>query len=150
MGIVKLRFGHLCNLFALVAYILFSGGRALSPDGEALLSFRTSVPKSEGILQRWRPEDPDPCRWNGVTCNVKSRRVIHLNLSHQKLSGEIPADIGRLGCLEILELNNNNFYGKIPSELGNCTELQALYLQNNYLTGQIPSELGNLTALQYL
>ncbi|XP_021855878.1 LRR receptor-like serine/threonine-protein kinase FEI 2 isoform X2 [Spinacia oleracea] len=150
MEIVQLRLGHLYNVFAVVIYILVAGSRALSPDGEALMSFRTSVPNSDGILQRWRPEDPDPCRWKGVTCNAKSRRVIHLNLSYHKLSGQIPADIGKLDQLEILELNNNNFYGRIPSELGNCTELQKLYMQGNYLSEQIPSELGNLTGLQFL
>lgn len=114
------------------------------------MSFRTSVLSSDGILQEWRPEDVDPCRWKGVTCNVKSRRVIHLSLSHHKLSGQIPPDIGKLDRLEILELNNNNFYGKIPSELGNCTKLRAIYFQGNYLSEQIPSELGNLTGLRFL
>jgi len=46
--------------------------------GEALMGFRVSVLSSDGILQQWRPEDVDPCGWKGVTCNVKSRRVIHL------------------------------------------------------------------------
>lgn len=150
MEIVQLRYGHVYNVFAVVVYILVSGIGALSPDGEALISFRASVLSSDGILQRWRPEDSDPCRWKGVTCNAKSKRVIHLNLSHHRLSGQIPPDIGKLDRLEILELNNNNLYGKIPSELGNCTELQALYLQGNYLSEQIPSELGNLTGLQFL
>ncbi|XP_021725554.1 LRR receptor-like serine/threonine-protein kinase FEI 1 isoform X2 [Chenopodium quinoa] len=150
MEIVQLRLGHMYNVFAVVICILVAGSRALSPDGEALVNFRTSVPNSDGILQKWRPEDPDPCRWKGVTCNEKSRRVIQLNLSHHKLSGQIPPDIGKLDQLEILELSNNNFYGKIPSELGNCTGLQALYLQGNYLSEQIPSELGNLTGLQSL
>lgn len=137
-------------MFALVVYILLTGGGALSPDGVALMSFRASVLSSDGILQKWRPEDVDPCGWKGVTCNVKSRRVIHLNLSHHKLNGQIPPDIGKLDWLESLELNNNNFYGKIPSELGNCTKLRAIYLQGNYLGEQIPSELGNLTGLQFL
>lgn len=150
MGIAELKCGRFSNIIAVVVYILFTGSRALSPDGEALVSFRTSVLSSDGILQRWRPEDPDPCRWKGVTCNLKSRRVIHLNLSHHKLSGQIPPDIGKLDRLEILELNNNNFYGRIPSDLGNCTELQALYLQGNYLSEQIPSELGRLSGLQFL
>ncbi|KAL9242627.1 hypothetical protein vseg_016611 [Gypsophila vaccaria] len=150
MEIVKLRNGHLCNVFAVVLCILLCGCSALSPDGQALVSFRTSVLSSDGILLRWRPEDEDPCRWKGVTCDARSRRVIRLDLSHHKFSGQIPPDIGKLDRLEFLALNDNAFYGKIPSELGNCTQLQALYLQRNYLSDRIPNELGNLTELQNL
>ncbi|XP_074270347.1 LRR receptor-like serine/threonine-protein kinase FEI 1 [Silene latifolia] len=150
MKIVKLRYGHLYNVFALVVCILFNGSGALSPDGEALVSLRTSVLSSDGILLKWRPEDQDPCRWKGVTCDPKSRRVIQLDLSHHKLSGQIPPDIGKLDRLQLLALNDNGFYGKIPSELGNCTQLQALSLQRNFLSYQIPNELGSLTGLQYL
>ncbi|KAJ8432635.1 hypothetical protein Cgig2_033508 [Carnegiea gigantea] len=147
MGAFQLRCHRLCNVFALVVYILLTGSRALSPDGVALMSFRASVLSSDGILQKWRPEDIDPCGWKGVTCNVKSRRVIHLNLSHHKLNGQIPPDIGKLDWLEILELNNNNFYGKIPSELGNCTKLRAIDISSNSLSGSIPSALGQLNNL---
>ncbi|XP_074264512.1 LRR receptor-like serine/threonine-protein kinase FEI 1 [Silene latifolia] len=149
MEIVKLKIGHLCNIFAVIICILLNGSSALSPDGQALVNFRQGL-SSDGILLRWRPEDEDPCRWKGVACDAKSRRVIHLNLSHHKLTGEISPEIGKLDRLEILSLNDNTFYGKIPSELGNCTQLQALSLQGNYLSDQIPDELGNLTGLQYL
>ncbi|KAL9247000.1 hypothetical protein vseg_020474 [Gypsophila vaccaria] len=150
MKIVKLSCGHACHVFTVVVCILLNCSSALSPDGEALVSFRASVLSSDGILLKWRPEDEDPCRWKGVTCDPKSRRVIHLDLSNHKLSGQIAPDIGKLDRLEILALNGNTFYGKIPSELGNCTQLQALSLQRNFLSYQIPVELGNLTQLQYL
>ncbi|KAL9263575.1 LRR receptor-like serine/threonine-protein kinase FEI 1-like protein [Drosera capensis] len=130
--------------------ILFSNNCALTPDGEALNTFRQSVKDIDGILQQWRPEDPDPCGWKGITCNAKTKRVIYLSLPNHKLSGSIPPDIGKLDHLEVLALYNNFFYGTIPPELGNCTQLRALYLQGNYLGGFIPVELGNLTELQHL
>ncbi|CAN7017570.1 unnamed protein product [Brassica oleracea var. botrytis] len=49
---------------------------ALSPDGEALVSFRSGVSKSDGVISQWRPEDPDPCKWKGVTCDSQTKRVI--------------------------------------------------------------------------
>ncbi|KAH9753597.1 LRR receptor-like serine/threonine-protein kinase FEI 1 [Citrus sinensis] len=113
---------------------------------EALLSFRTAVVSSDGFLNQWRPEDPDPCNWKGVKCD-KNKRVITLSLTNHKLSGPISADLGKLDQLKFLNLHSNNFYGEIPSELGNCTELQGLSLQSNYLSGSIPSELGNLSNL---
>ncbi|CAL1386674.1 unnamed protein product [Linum trigynum] len=134
----------------LVLYMLLQNGGAISPDGEALLSFKNSIVGSDTVLSFWRPEDPDPCGWRGVTCDRITKRVVYLSLKDRRLSGPISADLGKLDRLRILALYNNNFYGNIPSDLGNCTELQGLYLQGNYLSGVIPNELGNLSQLQYL
>lgn len=46
--------------------------------GEALLSFKNAVKDSDGVIAHWRPEDPDPCNWKGVTCDAKTKRVIAL------------------------------------------------------------------------
>ncbi|CAJ1930892.1 unnamed protein product [Sphenostylis stenocarpa] len=100
--------------------------------GEVLLSFRTAVVNSDGILLQWRPEDPDPCKWKGVKCDPKTKRVTHLSLSHHKLSGSISPDLGKLENMRVLALHNNNFYGTIPSELGNCTALEGIFLQAMY------------------
>lgn len=137
-------------MYILLLYILFNNSGAISPDGLALLSFRTAVVNSDGALLQWRPEDPDPCGWKGVKCDSKTKRVIYLSLPRHKLSGAISPDLGKLEHLQFLALHSNNFYGTIPSELGNCTELRALYLQGNFLSGLIPSELGNSSELQYL
>ncbi|KAJ6393952.1 hypothetical protein OIU77_023233 [Salix suchowensis] len=137
-------------LYILLLYILINKSGAISPDGEALLSFRSVIVSSDGILPLWRPEDVDPCNWRGVKCDPKTKRVIYLSLKNHKLSGPISPDLGMLAHLKVLALNNNSFYGTIPSELGNCTELQGIFLQGNYLSGPIPSEMGNLTALQNL
>ncbi|GMY33646.1 LRR receptor-like serine/threonine-protein kinase FEI 1 [Fagus crenata] len=150
MAICLMKCQQLLLLCILLISILISNTRAISPDGEALLSFRTAVVNSDGVLLQWRPEDPDPCNWKGVKCDSKTKRVIYLSLPHHKLSGSLSPDLGKLEQLMIVALHNNNFYGTIPSELGNCTQLQGLYLQGNYLSGSIPSELGNLSGLKYL
>lgn len=46
--------------------------------GEALLSFKTPLTGTNGMLLNWRQEDTDPCRWKGVTCDRQSKRVIFL------------------------------------------------------------------------
>ncbi|XP_076927968.1 LRR receptor-like serine/threonine-protein kinase FEI 1 isoform X2 [Bidens hawaiensis] len=122
--------------------------QGLTADGEALVNFRSNIINSDDVLRQWRPEDPDPCGWKGVTCDSKTMRVISLNVSHHKLKGPLSPDIGRLDQLKFLDLHHNNFYGAVPPELGNCTELQGLFLQNNYLSGFIPTGLGNLSNLQ--
>ncbi|PKI45350.1 hypothetical protein CRG98_034268, partial [Punica granatum] len=150
MGICQARCKVLRVLCILLLYGSINNSLALSPDGEALLSFRSAIVTSDGSILQWRPEDPDPCRWKGVTCDSESKRVIYLSLAHQKLSGSISPYLGKLEHLRILTLRDNNFYGPIPSELGNCTELQGIYLQRNYLSDSIPSELGNLSNLGHL
>ncbi|KAG6780878.1 hypothetical protein POTOM_013757 [Populus tomentosa] len=150
MAICPMRFQRPWLLYILHLYILVNRNGAITPDGEALLSFRSAIVSSDGILPLWRPEDTDPCNWRGVTCDQKTKRVIYLSLKNHKLSGSISPELGKLEHLRVLALYNNNFYGTIPSELGNCTELQGIFLQGNYLSGPIPSELGNLTVLQNL
>ncbi|XP_073305412.1 LRR receptor-like serine/threonine-protein kinase FEI 1 [Primulina huaijiensis] len=143
----KFLLHHICIL---LLYSLAIEIGALSLDGQALVNFRTAIISSDYVLLQWRPEDDDPCGWKGVTCDLKSKRVIALNLSNHKLNGPIASDIGKLENLLFLALHDNNLYGAIPAELGNCTQLQILYLQGNYLSGSIPSELGNLSQLQSL
>ncbi|XP_072052344.1 LRR receptor-like serine/threonine-protein kinase FEI 1 isoform X4 [Arachis hypogaea] len=126
MGICLMKRQWPWLLCVLLLHIMMKKYEAISPDGEVLNNFRLSVASSDGVLLQWRPEDPDPCKWNGVKCDPKTKRVTHL------------------------ALHSNNFYGTIPSELGNCTELQGIFLQGNYLSGVIPSEIGNLSQLQNL
>ncbi len=68
----------------------------------------------------------------------------------QNLSGEIPAELGNLTNLQVLSLSANTLSGEIPAELGNLTNLEGLDLLQNTLSGEIPEELGNLTNLQLL
>ena len=44
-----------------------------------------------------------------------------------------------------LTLGGNRLTGEIPAELGNLTQLGVLYLYSNRLTGEIPAELGQLS-----
>ncbi|KAH6792249.1 Leucine-rich repeat protein kinase family protein [Perilla frutescens var. hirtella] len=149
MGSFPVNFQQLL-LWTLLLYNLAKEPEALSPDGQALVNFRTVIISSDGILKQWRPEDADPCGWRGVRCDSKSKRVTALILPNHKLSGPISADIGKLESLQFLALHDNNFYGAIPPELGNCKQLQSMFLQGNYLSEPIPSELGNLSQLENL
>ncbi|CAN8287460.1 unnamed protein product [Cochlearia groenlandica] len=150
MGIsLTKRFCSWLLLILLLCVVLYEN-EALSPDGEALLSLRSAVSRSDGVIGTWRPEDPDPCNWKGVTCDAMTKRVTGLSLTHHKLFGPLPPEIGKLDQLRLLALHNNDFYGSIPTELKNCTALEGIYLHSNYFSGQIPSEIGNLSGLKEL
>ena len=89
-------------------------------------------------------------KWRGVATALNGR-VIDLELDHNYLAGEIPAELGRLANLRTLSLGGNNrLTGTIPAELGRLANLQRLHLNNNHLTGTIPPALGNLANLESL
>ncbi|CAJ2646975.1 unnamed protein product [Trifolium pratense] len=148
MGICLIKGQWLWLLYVLLIHIVINNIEAISPDGEALINFRTAI--TSDILLQWRPEDPDPCKWKGVKCDPKTKRVTHLILSSHNLIGTLSPDLGKLEHLKVIDLHYNNLYGMIPPELGNCTELQGIFLQRNYIVGMIPSEIGNLSQLQDL
>ena len=108
--------------------------------------------------------------WYGVA--TADGRVTRLNLGGNRLTGEIPPELGnltqltelwlgddnhltgdlptelsRLTKLQVLDLGYSEISGAIPSWLGDMRDLRLLYLDNNDFSGQVPDELGNLTGL---
>ncbi|XP_020094183.1 LRR receptor-like serine/threonine-protein kinase FEI 1 isoform X1 [Ananas comosus] len=147
MGSFSIKWQRLLLLLTVLMLVKLET-TALNSEGNALLSFKTSIVGSDGVFLNWQQEDSDPCGWKGVKCDSHAKSVIYLSLANHKLVGSIPPDIGQLNHLQLLALQANSLYGTIPRELGNCTELQYLYLQGNYLSGFIPPEFGNLVGLE--
>ncbi|KAL6987866.1 hypothetical protein U1Q18_013612 [Sarracenia purpurea var. burkii] len=73
-----------------------------------------------------------------------------IDFSSNSLEGEIPASIGDLRVLYVLNLSHNALTGQIPSSLGNLTQLGSLDLSSNRLSGSIPITLARLTFLSFL
>ena len=86
--------------------------------------------------------------WFGVTL-LGNDRVAELNLPGNNLRGTLPADLGSLTELNLLDLSGNQLRGQIPDVRG-LTILTSLNLGDNQLSGTIPDWLGSLTALQDL
>ncbi|KAL3649345.1 hypothetical protein CASFOL_005748 [Castilleja foliolosa] len=70
-----------------------------------------------------------------------------LKIGYNRLTGNIPAEIGQLVLLHLLDLNNNSFTGSIPRQLSHLVNLERLDVSGNNLTGEIP---GSLTRLSFL
>ena len=87
--------------------------------------------------------------WHGVTTDG-SGRVIHLELPQNRLTGQIPPELGNLNNLLLLNLSWNRLSGPIPPELGNLNSLESVYFHGNGLNGPVPPELGNLLNLTKL
>jgi hypothetical protein len=138
---------------ALVTLLAWVVGMAvgLTPDGLALIEFKSALTTISPLLEDWNASDASPCSWGGINC-TDSGRVRNISLSAQEilLEGNISASLGKLEFLEGLMLDNNALSGSIPPELGNLSRLSMLSLGNNSLTGEIPPELGNCSSLGYL
>ncbi|MED6164208.1 hypothetical protein PIB30_087479, partial [Stylosanthes scabra] len=89
----------------------------------------------------------------GVVMVYPGRQYLHdmvaIDLSCNKISGEIPDMMGSLNGLVVLNMSNNMFTGSIPSSLGKLSNLEVLDLSFNSLSGNIPQQLTELTFLEF-
>uniref|UniRef100_A0A803KTH2 Leucine-rich repeat-containing N-terminal plant-type domain-containing protein n=2 Tax=Chenopodium quinoa TaxID=63459 RepID=A0A803KTH2_CHEQI len=73
-----------------------------------------------------------------------------IDLSNNKLEGEIPREISALQGLVSLNLSRNSLVGSITPEIGQLTALEVLGLSNNHLSGEIPASITALSSLSNL
>ena len=97
--------------------------------------------------ENWLSDEPLG-EWHGVTTD--DGRVIDLDLSENQLSGEIPAQVGRLTDLAGLSLWGNQLQGEIPPTIGSLDNVTHLSLWANQLRGAIPAELGDMASLEWV
>uniref|UniRef100_A0A7N2LV12 Leucine-rich repeat-containing N-terminal plant-type domain-containing protein n=1 Tax=Quercus lobata TaxID=97700 RepID=A0A7N2LV12_QUELO len=83
-------------------------------------------------------------------CAASNNSLRFLDLSNNRLSGELPDCWMHFEGLKILKLENNNFHGKIPSSVGSLIEIETLDLGNNNFSGELPSSLKNCPKLIFL
>lgn len=109
-----------------------------SPAGEEPLEIPSSVKLD--LSNRQLTEVPGDV--------FKQTSLQELNLSGNRLSGALQAEIRQLKDLRVLKADNNLMTG-VPAEIGQLEKLEYLDLANNRLTG-LPYELGNLKNLKEL
>ncbi|CAL5037212.1 unnamed protein product [Urochloa decumbens] len=81
----------------------------------------------------------------GITCSMI------LDLSYNKLTGQIPTSLAGLASLQIyLNLSNNLLEGPLPLEFGNMNKMQALDLSMNNLSAAITEQIKECSALEYV
>ncbi|KAA8540997.1 hypothetical protein F0562_024865 [Nyssa sinensis] len=127
-------------------------------------------------MRRWIPADYPPfsfvytilsrksCRslWNRLLkgsdlfpmciagSTVRTFRISgYVQLSGNRLSGEVPSEIGNMQNLSMLHLGANDFHGTLPPEIGSLP-LMVLNVSQNNFSGQIPTQIGNIRCLQNL
>nr|XP_043614497.1 receptor-like protein EIX2 [Erigeron canadensis] len=75
---------------------------------------------------------------------------VSLDLSSNKINGEIPDVLMNLISLTNLNLSRNLLSGHIPERIGNLKALESLDLSTNKLSGRIPPSLASLNYLSYV
>ncbi|KAF3432092.1 hypothetical protein FNV43_RR26831 [Rhamnella rubrinervis] len=73
-----------------------------------------------------------------------------IDLSSNRLTGEIPREVTYLVNLGQLNLSRNNLSGIIPHNIGEMVTLESLDLSHNQLSGKIPISLANISGLAFL
>lgn len=67
--------------------------------------------------------------------------LLVIDLSDNKLSGDLPDGFGSFTGLQTLNVGGNNFSGSLPALFGNLTTLNSLDISRNHFTGHLPENL---------
>jgi len=87
------------------------------------------------------------CRWEGIECD-QSGSVIGMNMSHNELVGQLPAEINLLSGCEVLDVSHNALTGTLP-DMSALSGLRRLRLGNNQYEAQnIPESIFSMVNLQ--
>ncbi|XP_039173414.1 probable LRR receptor-like serine/threonine-protein kinase At3g47570 [Eucalyptus grandis] len=143
MDLEKVPYRSLRSLWSVLTSVEVRGNKT---DRLALLELKARIVDPCRVLSSWN-DSSDICKWYGVTCGYRHRRVTVLNLSSENLAGVVAPHIGNLSFLREVYLQNNSFCSEIPPQFGRLFRLQKLFLNNNSFSGQIPSNLSHCSNL---
>ena len=130
-----------------------SGGAEITvslPQRDGLVEFYESLNGDSWTRNdNWKAKT-ELSEWFGVETD-EDGNVTTLDLTSNKLNGELPAAIGRLEHLVLLQIGfHEGVTGSIPPEIGELKNLSILRLHHNGLTGSLPREMANLVNLRVL
>ncbi len=114
-------------------------------DSMALVAFNKQL-DGDNWNTKWDFAKP-VSHWIGV--RIVDQRVHNLSLYNNNLVGQIPAELGSLSELRLINLGSNHFVGNLPTSIQYLDQLTRLYIQDSELSGIIPDELGYLDNLTH-
>ncbi|KAL7249029.1 hypothetical protein ACSBR1_011235 [Camellia fascicularis] len=129
--------------------LFFSSCSSIDAQGQALLTWKTTLNSSTNPLKSWVSSDQTPCNWVGIHCNSNGD-VIKISLKSVDLQGSLPSNLQPLKFLNTLILSSTNLSGPIPKQLGDYNQLVVMDISDNFLSGAIPVEICKLVRLQSL
>uniref|UniRef100_A0A8R7QPJ4 Leucine-rich repeat-containing N-terminal plant-type domain-containing protein n=1 Tax=Triticum urartu TaxID=4572 RepID=A0A8R7QPJ4_TRIUA len=144
-------------------------------EKSSLIQLLDGFSQDGGLTVSWR-SDTDCCSWEGIACSTDKTvtdvslashglegvispflgnltGLLHLNLSHNSLSGGLPLELVSSSSIIVLDISFNRLTGalhELPSSAPD-RPLQVLNISSNLLTGPFPSiiwkKMDNLIAL---
>ena len=128
----------------LLTAVLFA--QVSAKEKQALLDLYVAT-QGENWISTWDTNEP-VALWKGIT--VENDHVVGISLLFNNMEGELPASLGDLTQLRILELSFNKISGTLPESFGNLANLEVLAFNGNYLVGNIPTSVDKLSKLKQL
>jgi len=107
---------------------------------------KTSKPREDGkggneikvLLNKNQLTGPIPAAIGDMALLAKPAKSISLDLSYNRLTGEIPASAARLTELTSFKAAGNRLSGTVPAALESLPRLKYLRLEKNAFTGVVP------------
>ncbi|KAL5836699.1 hypothetical protein ACOSQ3_013868 [Xanthoceras sorbifolium] len=75
------------------------------------------------------------------------RYMTGIDLSSNKLTGDVPSEFGYLQKIHVVNLSHNSLSGSIPESFSHLKSIESLDLSHNKLSGRIPPQLIELNNL---
>ncbi|KAL6320104.1 hypothetical protein AAG906_004613 [Vitis piasezkii] len=125
---------------------------AMTKKGSLTITYNFSSYNPNGVSGYWSYVDMELVKWKGREFEYKNTLglVKSIDLSSNKLTGEIPKEVTDLLELVSLNFSRNNLIGSIPTTIGQLKSLDVLDLSQNQLIGEIPSSLSEIDRLSTL
>ncbi|GMI81184.1 receptor like protein 13 [Hibiscus trionum] len=106
----------------------------------------------ENVKYYFSIDEPIEFTSKNKSYSYKGRVLTYLSgidLSSNKLTGEIPREVNNFRNIFALNLSHNNLIGPIPLAFSDLKQIESLDLSHNNLSGTIPPQLVGLYSLSY-
>ncbi|GAA0147048.1 transmembrane signal receptor [Lithospermum erythrorhizon] len=131
----------ICLLLLIVGTNVF--GDTLEIDKLVLLSLKDFLESeneiNRGIYMHWQSEDLTPCNWQGISCDATQSRVVGIDLSYNKIAGNMFGNFSALTALTSLNLSKNSISGILSADLSRSESLKNINLSFNMIEGELNS-----------